>query len=106
MLPQVIMWEIWALQGPFEGMPDGALIHQVGHGLLKLPIEAEEWLPEAQPAEPVEGWVALMRRCLVKEPQHRITAVQLVVELEKLRDKAQEEEQQQAAGGQGEYVTD
>lgn len=83
LLSQVIMWEVWTGQEPFDGWPSYLLLHKLGSPEgLTLPLPgAPDWDELKAPVEPVQGWCQLIRDCWLPPPQ-RPTAVQLISRLE------------------------
>lgn len=98
---QVIMWELWTGQEPFEGIHLHALLHQLAQPEgLSLPIPGSpDWRSEEPPPpEPASGWCDLMQRCWCRVPQQRPTARQLVSTLADMLRQVRASKRSQTVG--------
>jgi hypothetical protein len=93
-LLQVIMWELWTGQEPYEGVPLHALLHQLlvcPGTTLSIP-GSDDWqeVHSSQgPVGPAHGWCGLMQRCW-RPADQRPTARQLVLDLEGMLEALRE----------------
>ncbi|KAI8470843.1 MAG: kinase-like domain-containing protein [Monoraphidium minutum] len=80
----IVLWELWTLREPFEGINYHALLHMmsVSREPVRPPLPgASEWEGEL-PGQPATSWSELMQACWSESPAARPTFSGVVARLE------------------------
>jgi len=77
----VVLWELWALCSPYEGMDMTKLVSLAVNTDEKVRPEVP---PPGSPAEPAPGWKDLVQQCWNEDPDERLEFVEIEKRLAKM----------------------